>query len=212
MMNTSVENYLINGCMRCPLGGSSDCKVHDWQTELVFLRGLILQTGIKEVCKWGVPVFVYNEKNVISLSAFKDYCSVSFFKGSLLKDAKSLLVKPGLRSQAVRLFKFKNIDEIHDIKNEIEAYIYEAIEIEKSGLKLEITDEEEPYPLELEELFQKDPFFRSAFETLTPGRQRGYLIYFNQAKQTKTRISRIEKYMPMILNGLGLHDKYKARK
>lgn len=207
-MNTSADQYFLTGCGRCPLGGTSDCKVHTWSEELAYLRQLILATGLLEDCKWGVPCYTYQGGNVLLLSAFTKYCSISFFKGILLQDEQQLLVKPGPHSHAGRLFKFTNLSSIQAIEKEISAYIYEAMAIEKAGLTVPPPSNTTPVPKELEAHFAKDPALQAAFEALTPGRQRGYLIHFTQPKQEKTRISRIEKCIPMILSGIGLHDKY----
>ena len=118
-MNTSVENYFIEGCGRCPLGGTADCKVHSWSEALDVLRHMILESGLKEECKWGIPCYTYNDKNVMTLSAFKDYCAISFFKGSLLNNLDDLLVKPGPNSQAARLIKFKDVEDIIALENKI---------------------------------------------------------------------------------------------
>ncbi|WP_288373209.1 YdeI/OmpD-associated family protein [uncultured Algoriphagus sp.] len=211
-MNKSVDNYFIEGCGRCPLGGSPDCKVHSWTSELALLRKTVLSCGLKEESKWGVPCYTYQDNNILILSAFKDYCSLSFFKGSLLKDDKKLLVKPGPNSQATRLFKFKTLREILDIENEVKAYIHESIELEKTGQKIHFQKNPEPIPEEFEAELERDPVLKTAFEALTPGRQRGYILYFSQPKQSKTRTGRIEKCKPMILSGIGMNDKYKSMK
>lgn len=207
-MNTSVDNYFIEGCGRCPLGGTPDCKVHNWTSELKLLRQTVLDCGLVEECKWGAPCYTFQNKNVLMVSALKDYCAISFFKGALLKDAEELLEKPGEHSQAARLFKFTDVGRIQKIEPQIKAYIFEAIEVEKAGLKINFKKSPEPLPEELENIFEDDPTLKNAFEALTPGRQRGYIIYFSQPKQSKTRISRIEKSIGKILNGEGLHDKY----
>ena len=211
-MNTSVENYFIEGCGRCPLGGTADCKVHSWSEALDVLKHMILESGLKEECKWGIPCYTYNDKNVMTLSAFKDYCAISFFKGSLLNKLDYLLVKPGPNSQAARLIKFKDVKDIIAIENKIKQIIANAIEVEKVGLNVQFNRNPEPIPEELDWVFEEDPNVRNAFEALTPGRQRGYIIHFSQAKQAKTRLSRIEKCTPKILNGEGLHDKYQSRR
>lgn len=211
-MNKSVDNYFIEGCGRCPLGGSPACKVHTWTSELELLRELVLGCGLTEECKWGAPCYTFQHKNILMVSAFLDYCCISFFKGSLLKDDKNLLVKPGPNSQAARLFKFRNTNEIHKIKSDIKAYIFESIEVEKAGLTVTFKQNPEPIPSELDAKFDEDPVLKNAFEALTPGRQRGYILHFSQPKQAKTRVSRIEKSAPMILSGIGLHDKYKSMK
>lgn len=211
-MNKSVDNYFIEGCGRCPLGGTPDCKVHSWTSELELLRKIVLNCGLTEESKWGVPCYTYQSKYILMVSALKEYCSISFFKGSILNDQKNLLVKPGANSQAVRLFVFKNIEEIIKIEDEIRAYIFESIELEKAGIKIQFRKNHEPIPVEFEAKLEKDPVLKTAFETLTPGRQRGYILYFSQPKQSKTRILRIEKCEHMILSGIGLHDKYKSMK
>ena len=211
-MNKTVDKYLTEGCGRCPLGGSTDCKVHKWTSELELLRKIVLNCGLTEESKWGVPCYTFQKKNVLIVSALKEYCCISFFKGSLLSDHKNLLVKPGPNSQAARLFKFNNLDEIKKIENDIKTYIHESIEIEKAGLEVTFKKNPEPMPKELEVKFKEDPVLKTAFEALTPGRQRGYILYFSQPKQSKTKITRIEKCIPMILTGIGLHDKYKSVK
>ena len=211
-MNTSVDQYFVDGCGRCPLGGTADCKVHTWQSAMRRLRTIVRDCGLTEVCKWGVPCYTFEGKNVIMISAFKEYCCISFFKGALLSDKKNLLTKPGPNSHAARLFKFTNEEEIGLIEDDIKAYILEAVDIEKRGVAVPVQKKPESLPEELESRFAEDPGFKAAFEALTPGRQRGYILHFTQAKQSKTRIARIDKCMPMILSGIGLHDKYKSMK
>ena len=211
-MNKSVDNYFLEGCGRCPLGATADCKVHNWTSELKLLRKIVLDCGLAEESKWGVPCYTYQAKNILVVSALIDYCCISFFKGSLLNDAENLLVKPGPNSQAARLFKFTNVEDIIKIEKDIIAYIFEAIEVEKAGLKVSFKKNTEPIPEELELKFEEDHTLKNAFDMLTPGRQRGYVLHFSQPKQSKTRISRIEKCIPMILSGIGLHDKYKSMK
>lgn len=211
-MNPGIDNYLAEGCGRCPFGGTPDCKVHNWTTELKLLRSIVLECGLTEELKWGVPCYTYNGKNVLLVSALKDFCFIDFFKGALLKHAKGILDKHGKNSQAVRLIRFTNTDRIKKLEVDIKAYIYEAIEVEKAGLKVAYKKNPEPIPEELEQKFEEDPFLKSAFEALTPGRQRGYIIHFSQPKQSSTRISRIVKCTPKILAGEGLHDRYKVKK
>ena len=211
-MNQSVDNYFIGGCGRYPLGGTLDCKVHNWSAEMQLLRNIILEFELVEESKWGVPCYTLKNKNVLMISAFNDYCSISFFKGSLLRDDKKLLVKPGLNSQSVRLFKFRDDAKIPEIADEIRAYIIEAIQVEKKGLVVHYRKNPEPLPMELKVQFDSDPILRTAFESLTPGRQRGYILYFSKPIKTKTRESRILKSIPMILSGIGLHDKYQSKK
>ena len=136
-MNKSADNYFIEGCGRCALGGTPACKVHTWEAELALLRSLILESGLEEESKWGMPCYSLKGKNVILLSAFKAYCSINFFKGVLLNDESGVLVKPGENSQSVRLLKFTSVEEIKAIVADIKEYIYEAIEVEKANLKVE---------------------------------------------------------------------------
>jgi len=211
-MNDLVDLYLSEGCGRCPLGGTPDCKVHPWAQELKLLRQIVLDCGLTEEVKWGVPCYTLDSKNVLLVSALKDCATISFFKGSLLRDDHSRLEKPGPNSQATRYLKFTDTDTIRSREAEIKAYIHQAIEVERSGLKVAFGKNPEPIPEELEWQFAEDPTLKSAFEALTPGRQRGYILYFSQPKQSPTRTSRIEKCSADILNGIGLHDAYKAKR
>lgn len=207
-MNPKIDQYLSEGCGRCPLGGTSGCKVHKWPEELKKLRSIVLDCGLKEELKWGVPCYTYQNKNILIVSAFKEFCTISFFKGSLLNDTKRILVKPGGNSQAARYIKLTHIQEIIENESILKTYIFEAIEVEKAGLKVDFKPNPEPIPDELTQKLDEDPFFKTAFEELTPGRQRGYILYFSKPKQSKTRVARIEKCVPKILNREGLHDKY----
>lgn len=207
-MNTSVDNYFINGCGRCPLGSTPDCKVHQWTESLLLLREIVSAVNLKEECKWGVPCYTLDGKNVLTITALKSYCAISFFKGSLLKDEKKILVSPGPNSRHARLIKVSEPGFIVKHEQSIRDLIAEAIEVEKSGLKVPKSDKPEPIPNELSELFRKDPSLKNAFDSLTPGRQRGYILYFSAPKQSATKISRIQKCIPKILAGEGLHDKY----
>jgi uncharacterized protein YdeI (YjbR/CyaY-like superfamily) len=211
-MNTNVDDYFVVGCGRCSLGGTPECKVHTWVNELSLLRKWILECGLTETCKWGVPCYTHNGKNVMMISAFKEYCTLSFFKGALIPNPNGLLTKPGERTQAGRILKITDIEFLKILESEVKAFIQSAIQIEEEGREVPKTKEPEPYPEELLERMNDDPNFKNAFESLTPGRQRGYLIYFTQAKQAKTRFARIDKCTPMILKGVGLHDKYQSGK
>lgn len=207
-MNPQIDNYLAEGCGRCPLVSTPECKVNFWRKELVYLRSIILQCGLTEELKWSVPCYTFDSKNILILSAFKEYCSISFFKGSLLKDQQKLLVAPGENSQAARLFKFTSLEEIREVEKEIKAYIFEAVEIEKAGLKVNFKDPaDQELPEELSEIMKDLPELEKAFYSLTPGRQRGYILYFSAPKQSQTRKNRIEKYIPKIMDGLGFHDR-----
>lgn len=210
-MNTDVDNYFVEGCGRCELYATPQCKVHLWPKELEQLRRIAQECELNEVSKWGVPCYTDRDKNIINIGAFRGYCAISFFKGALLQDEYQILDKPGENSREGRYLKFTNVQDIIEKEAIIKAYIHEAIEVERAGLKippLQIADMN--YPIELTEKFDSDPTFQAAFEALTPGRQRGYLIHFNQTKNSATRISRIEKCTSNIMNGVGLHDKYKS--
>ncbi|MFC0876306.1 YdeI family protein [Saccharicrinis sp. FJH2] len=207
-MNPEIDIYLSQGCMRCEFGGTPQCKVHNWTEELNLLRMIILDCGLNEELKWGVPCYTWHNKNVAIMSAFREYCALSFFKGSLLKDPERILDKPGENSQAGRLIKFTNIQQINEKEPELKAYIHEAIELEKEGREVKFkTVNEYAVPEELQHKLDEEPVLRQAFEALTPGRQKGYLIYFSQPKQSKTRETRIEKCIPRILEGKGLHER-----
>lgn len=207
-MNPKVDQYLLDGCMRCKLGGTPACKVHNWRTELEALRQLVLECGLEEEVKWGVPCYTFDNNNIVLISALKEYCCLSFMKGALMEDTHQLLIKPGENSQATRYIKFLSVQQILDNHEVLKAYIHQALSIEKAGQKIAFKKNPEPLPIELIEKFAEDPELEKAFLALTPGRQRGYIIYFSQPKQSNSRCSRIDKCRPKILNGEGLHDKY----
>lgn len=172
------------------------------------LRHHALASGLREERKWGVPCYTLEGKNVLIVAALKDCAFISFLKGALLSDPQGLLVSPGAHSQAARYLKFTNVQSIISQEASIKSYITEAIEIERSGRKVDFKTEPEALPDELLRAFNEDPAFASAFQALTPGRQRGYLIHFGQPKKPETRINRINKYKEQIMQGLGMHDGY----
>ena len=166
-LNPKVDVYLVAGCGRCPLGNTPECKVHNWTEELETLRSIVLDCGLTEELKWGVPCYTFQDKNILIVGAFKDYCSVSFFKGSLLKDVNGVLVSPGENSQAARMFRFTNVGEILEIEPILKAYIHEAIEVEKAGLTVQFKPiSEHKIPEELQRKLNDDPAFNSAFNAL----------------------------------------------
>lgn len=182
-------------------------KTTKWREELLKLREIVLDCGLNEELKWGQPCYTLNKTNVIILGGFKDYCFISFLKGVLLHDSENMLQKPGENTQSGRIIPFIDIQTIIDMKQTLKAYIYEAIEVEKAGLKVtSISKGELVFPDELLQKFESDPTFKVAFEALTPGRQRAYNIYFSGAKQSKSRVSRIESYVQRILSGKGFND------
>jgi uncharacterized protein YdeI (YjbR/CyaY-like superfamily) len=207
-MTKDIETYFTSGCGRCKLFNTPECKVHTWHKELKLLRQLIFDIDILEVqMKWGMPCYTFNKKNILMLAAFKEYCSLSFFKGALLPDHEKLLVSPGENSQSVKQFKFISLDSINKHEHAIKAYVFEAIELEKKGAKIAFKNPEEyPIPEEVQARMDKDPALKEAFYTLTPGRRRAYLLHFGQAKQSATREARIEKCKPSILTGQGLNE------
>ena len=179
-----------------------------WQEEYADLRTFVLDCGLTEKLKWGCPCYTFQESNVVLIHGFKDYCALLFIQGALLKDEQGILIQQTENVQAARQIRFGNLQEILNKETTIKAYIKEAIEIEKSGLKFELKKTSEfKMPEEFKRLLDEMPDLKTAFETLTPGRKRGYLLYFSAPKQAKTRESRIEKYVPQILAGKGLEDK-----
>ncbi len=207
-MNPKVDVYFTAGCGRCPLGNTPECKVHNWQAELEKLREIILDCGLDEELKWGVPVYTFEKNNILLIGAFKDNCVLSFFKGALLKDAQNILKKPGENTQAGRVIRFTDVREVAKLESVLKAFIYEAVEVEKAGLKVPLKKTSEfIIPEEFQDKLDEIPSLKPAFEALTPGRQRGYILYFSQPKQSQTRASRIEKCMPRILIGKGLNDR-----
>jgi uncharacterized protein YdeI (YjbR/CyaY-like superfamily) len=182
-------------------------KAKKWQAEMKLLREIVLECNLTEEFKWRQPCYSINGKNVLFLSSFKEYGVLAFFKGALLSDQAKILARSGENTQGMRMIRFTNCEQIKALRSEIKQYIFEAVEIEKAGLKVPKTDVASPsYPTELVEVFDKNAEFQEAFEKLTPGRQRAYILHFSSAKQAETRFSRIEKYSPRILNGKGIDD------
>lgn len=192
-MNPNVDKYIKS--------------IKIWKEETAKLREIILEsTKLEEDLKWSKPCYSFEGNNIAIIQPFKACLGMMFFKGALLKDSKGVLVDNGPNSQAARRFEFASVQEITKMKSTIKAYVKEAIEIEKSGLKIEFKKKPEATPKELLEVFAKKPTLKKAFEALTPGRQRAYILHFISAKQSKTRQSRIEKCMPQILAGKGLNE------
>ncbi|ARB35941.1 hypothetical protein FC605_02880 [Bacillus subtilis] len=182
-------------------------KAKKWKEEFEKLRTIILDCELTEDFKWMHPCYTYNNKNVVLIHGFKEYCALLFHKGALLQDAHGILIQQTENVQAARQIRFTNVQEINELENILNAYIHEAIEIEKAGLKVEVNKNIElNIPEELQKKFDEIPALKTAFEALTPGRQRAYTLYFSQAKQSKTRESRVEKYVQKILDGKGLKD------
>jgi uncharacterized protein YdeI (YjbR/CyaY-like superfamily) len=182
-------------------------KAKKWQKEFGQLRMIILDCGLSEELKWGQPCYTFEKKNIVLIHGFKDYCALLFFKGALLKDVKGILIQQTKNVQAARQVRFTNVQEILKMKRTLKSYIYEAIEAEEAGLKVNYKKTSDfKVPEELQSKLDKKPALKKAFYGLTPGRQRAYLFYFSSAKQSKTREVRVEKYLKHILEGKGLDD------
>ena len=182
-------------------------KLQKWQLELQTLREILNDCMLAETYKWKHPCYTYKNNNIVIIGGFKEYCTINFFKGVLLKDSEKILTKPGENSQSSRIIPFTNVEDIKKLTPIIKSYIFEAIEIEKAGLTVQTKSiSDYKIPDELTQKFTENLDFETAFKALTPGRQKGYLLYFSQPKQSKTKISRIEKYTNRILKGKGLND------
>ena len=182
-------------------------KAKKWQQELEQLRMIVLDCGLTEELKWGCPCYTLNGNNIVLIHAFKDYCALLFFKGALLNDANNILIQQTENVQAARQIRFTSHVQIVEMRAIIKTYIFEAIEAEKAGLKVEMKKTTQfTMPDEFQHKLDSIPALKTAFEALTPGRQRAYLLHFSQAKQAKTREERVEKYIPKILSGKGLDD------
>jgi len=179
-------------------------KAKKWQKEFKKLRRIILDCQLTEELKWGKPCYTFQKSNIVIIQGFKEFCALLFCKGALLSDPNGILKKFGW--QAARRIPFTSVREIVEIEPVLKAYINEALAAEKAGLKVEFKKNPEPIPQELQHKLDENPALKTAFHALTPGRQRGYILYFSAAKQSKTRTSRIEKCMRQILNGKGLND------
>ena len=179
-----------------------------WHEERKKLRAILLACPLTEEVKWGKLCYTFQKSNVAIIYGLKEYCGLGFFKGSLLKDPEGILHQQGEHSQAARLLRFTDVGDIAKMEPIVKAYILEAIEVEKAGLKVDFKEKHElVFPDELIDRFDADPDFRAAFEALTPGRRRGYNLYFSAPKQSRTRVARIEKSVPRILAGKGMQDR-----
>jgi len=182
-------------------------KAKKWKEEFEKLRPIVLDCGLTEELKWGQPCYTFQKSNIVVIHGFKEYCAFLFFKGALLKDADGILIQQTKNVQAARQIRFTNVREIVQMEPILKAYIHEAIEVEKAGLKVKLKKTSDfKIPEEFQNKLDKIPALKTAFAALTPGRQRGYLFYFSQPKQSKTRESRVEKCMQQILKGKGLND------
>jgi len=198
-MTTSKKNPKVDAFLR---------EAEQWQEEFKKLRSIILSCPLTEELRWGKPCYTFQNGNIVLIHGFKEYCALLFFKGALLKDTSSILVQQTENVQAARQVRFTSVREIAKLKPILKAYIHEAIEAEKAGLKVKFKKTSEfNIPEEFQNKLNKIPALKTAFEALTPGRQRGYILYFSAAKQSETRESRIEKCMDQIFDGKGLNDR-----
>lgn len=182
-------------------------KAKKWKEEFEKLRNIVLDCELTEEFKWMHPCYTFEKKNIVLIHGFKEYCALLFHKGALLKDAHGILIQQTENVQSARQIRFTNVQEIAEMETILKAYIYEAIEVEKAGLEVNFKKNTEfIIPEELQNKFDENPTLKTAFEALTPGRQRAYILYFSQPKQSKTRQSRVAKYMQQILGGKGLND------
>lgn len=192
-MNSKVDEYLRNATR--------------WREEMERLRRILLGSALTEELKWGKPCYTFHDTNVVLIVGFKEYCALLFCKGALLKDARGILVKAGEHTQAARQIRFTSLKEIVELEPVLKAYVAEAVEAEKAGLTVTYKKISEfSLPEEFQTKLDESPALQAAFHALTPGRQRAYLLHFSAPKQSKTRESRIEKWMPQILNGKGMND------
>ena len=182
-------------------------RAKKWQEEFETLRTIVLACGLTEELKWGQPCYTFQQKNIVLIHGFKEYCALLFFKGALLKDAKGILIQQTENVQSARQIRFTNVREIAKLGPILKAYIHEAVEVEKAGLKVTLKKTSDfKVPEEFQAKLNAMPALKAAFDRLTPGRQRAYIFYFSQPKQSKTREARVEKYTQQILNGKGLSD------
>ena len=182
-------------------------KTQKWQEELERLRRIVLDCMLTEELKWGVPCYTFQKRNIVLIHTFKEYCALLFFKGALLNDAHGILIQQTENVQSARQVRFTNVMEIVELEPILKTYVHEAIEVEKAGLKVELKKTVDfAIPKEFQSKLDHIPALKTAFEALTPGRQRGYLFHFSQPKQSKTREARVEKYIAQILSGKGLDD------
>ncbi len=182
-------------------------RADKWQADYKRLRAIVLDCGLDEELKWGVPCYTFAERNIVLMHGFKEYCALLFFKGALLKDTKGILVQQTKNVQATRQIRFTNVREIVEMEPILKDYIDQAIQVEQAGLKVDLKKTSEfSIPKEFQDKLDGDPALRTAFQALTPGRQRAYILYFSAPKQSKTREARVEKSVELILDGMGLND------
>lgn len=205
--NPLVDAFLDSGCGRCERGGTPDCKVHQWPEVLRNLRAILLQTQLTESLKWGFPCYTWQEKNVLLLSAFNERCTISFLQGVLIQDRHQVLELPGENTQSARIIAFTNVAQIAPMEAIIREYVDQAIQLVEQDAKVTFKSRPEPRPETLVHCLEKDPELNTAFEALTPGRQRSYILHIGAAKQSSTQRSRIAKCRNKILAGKGFNER-----
>jgi len=210
-MPLTIKEYWKLGCGRCHLTNTPDCKIHSWSSGIKFLRKVVIEEGLEESIKWGSPAYSHLGKIIVLLSVLKDHFLISFPNGALLLDPDQLLTKPGENTQAGRVVRFFSLDEAKKKTKSLQELISQAKEISISGKSYSYNQEVPKYTDELSEVFEKDPEFEKAFQNLTTGRQRGYILYFSQAKQSQTKMSRIAKSRNAILAGKGWNERYHGK-
>lgn len=203
----SVDSYLRDGCGRCDLYQTPACKVQRWPEVLRALRALVLECGLAEELKWGSPCYSLESGNVLMIGALNDECRLSFFKGAALRDEAGLLVPPGPHSRYARMLVFRSLDDVMGRRDVVRAYIQQAIELERAGVKVEVPSGPEALPDELAQRLNGDPALAEAFAALTPGRQRSHILHVLGAKQSATRERRADALVPLILAGRGFHER-----
>lgn len=207
LIEIEEESFLMTNSRMNPKVDEYLSKAKKWKEESEKLRNIVLDCDLTEEFKWMHPCYTFEKKNIVLIHGFKEYCALLFHKGALLKDANGILIQQTENVQAARQIRFTNIEEIVEMETILKSYIYEAIEVEKAGLEVKLKKNTEYIiPEELQNKFDEIPDLKTAFKSLTPGRQRAYIFHFSQPKQSKTRESRIEKCVQKILNGKGLND------
>jgi uncharacterized protein YdeI (YjbR/CyaY-like superfamily) len=207
MNNTSVESWLQDGCGRCDLFATPACKVRPWTDTLVALRELLLEHELTEVMKWGAPCYTSNQKNVVILTALKDFCALSFLHGAALHDPDSLLVSPGPHSRYARYLKFQTMEDVVKLREPTRALLEQAIDLVRSGKKFTPEIQPEPWPEELQRALQLNPALAKTFTSLTPGRQRSHVLYIGGVSSAAARERRVERCIPKIMAGKGFQER-----
>ena len=207
MVQTDIEAYFTDGCGRCEHFQTAQCKVVVWADTLAALREVLRASPLTEDIKWGSPCYTFDGGKVLMLTALRDRCALGFFKGTLLHDEHDVLQAPGPNSQAVRQLVFTSAEQVRERRDQIDHFLSQAIDLQRAGAKVVFDPAPEPMPDELQAVLDADPAVATAFDALTPGRRRSYVLHVSRAKQAKTRTSRATRCIPKILQGKGFHDR-----